>query len=86
MIGTVREARWHRSPNAGWPEAATAHALGITLAGPRQYDSVKIDAPYFNAGGHRTVDESDIRRALRQMIAVLILHWLIYLGLYAALA
>ena len=86
LIGTVREARWHRSPNAGWPEAATAHALGITLAGPRQYDSVKIDAPYFNAGGHRTVDESDIRRALRQMIAVLILHWLIYLGLYAALA
>ncbi|MBN9015554.1 MAG: cobalamin biosynthesis protein CobD, partial [Rhizobiales bacterium] len=28
-----RDARQHRSPNAGWPESATAGALGIKLAG-----------------------------------------------------
>lgn len=84
--GALREARWHHSPNAGWPEAATAYALGISLAGPRHYDSVKVDAPHFNADGRAVADESDIRRALRQMVAVLILHWLVYLGLYAALA
>ena len=27
----------HRSPNAGWPEAAMAGALGLKLAGPRVY-------------------------------------------------
>ncbi len=32
-----RDARKHRSPNAGWPESAMAGALGIALAGPRQY-------------------------------------------------
>ena len=29
--------RRHRSPNAGWPEAAMAAALGLRLAGPRVY-------------------------------------------------
>ena len=33
-----RDARRHRSPNAGWPEAAMARALGIALAGPRAYN------------------------------------------------
>ena len=32
-----RDASRHRSPNAGWPEAAMAGALGLRLAGPRQY-------------------------------------------------
>lgn len=33
-----RDARRHRSPNAGWPEAAMAGAFGLRLAGPRIYD------------------------------------------------
>ena len=33
----LRDARKHRSPNAGWPEAAMAGALGLALAGPRHY-------------------------------------------------
>ena len=32
-----RDAARHRSPNAGWPEAAMAGALGLKLAGPRVY-------------------------------------------------
>lgn len=84
--GLFREAGWHRSPNAGWPEAATAYALGISLAGPRQYGNQKVDAPFFNAKGRKDSGKRDIRRVLKLMIAVLVLHWLIYLGLYAALA
>ena len=37
-LATVRrDAGYHRSPNAGWPEAAMAGALGIRLSGPRIY-------------------------------------------------
>lgn len=86
IAGAFREARWHKSPNAGWPETTTAYALGVSLAGPRQYGNERIDAPYFNARGRSQSEAQDIRRVLRLMIAVLVVHWLIYLGLYAALA
>src|SRR5580700_3157655 len=39
----VRDAARHRSPNAGYPEAAMAGALGLSLAGPRIYGGVTID-------------------------------------------
>ena len=35
---TWRDGRKHASPNAGYPEAAMAGALGLSLAGPRVYD------------------------------------------------
>ena len=35
MHAVARDARHHRSPNAGWPEAAMAGSLGVRLAGPR---------------------------------------------------
>ena len=38
-----RDASRHRSPNAGWPEAAMAGALGLKLAGPRVYGETLID-------------------------------------------
>ena len=38
-----RDARRHRSPNAGWPEAAMAGALGLKLAGPRVYGETLVD-------------------------------------------
>ncbi len=41
----MRDARHHRSPNAGWPEAAMAGALGLALAGPRVYDGVLSRTP-----------------------------------------
>jgi adenosylcobinamide-phosphate synthase len=44
------DARLHRSPNAGWPEAAMAGALGIRLSGPRHYGNRVADEPWVNAG------------------------------------
>jgi len=60
-----RDAKKHRSPNAGWPEAAMAGALGIALAGPRSYGGVMGDYAFMGEGGRREVTAADIRRALR---------------------
>ncbi|TCM86593.1 adenosylcobinamide-phosphate synthase CbiB [Rhodovulum steppense] len=46
----LRDARAHRSPNAGWPEAAMAGALGVRLSGPRAYGDKISDEPWLNAG------------------------------------
>lgn len=60
-----RDAKKHRSPNAGWPEAAMAGALGLALAGPRSYGGIVIDDVFMGEGGRRDVDSGDIRRALK---------------------
>jgi adenosylcobinamide-phosphate synthase len=59
-----RDARLHRSPNAGWPEAAMSGALGLALAGPRRYGARIVDDPYLNAEGRVDAGPDDIRRAL----------------------
>lgn len=43
-----RDARAHRSPNAGWPEAAMAGALGVRLSGPRLYAGKVANEPWLN--------------------------------------
>ncbi|MEL7449654.1 MAG: adenosylcobinamide-phosphate synthase CbiB [Pseudomonadota bacterium] len=43
-----RDARRHRSVNAGWPEAAMAGALGVRLSGPRRYGKTIADEPWLN--------------------------------------
>jgi adenosylcobinamide-phosphate synthase len=58
-----RDAARHRSPNAGYPEAAMAGALGLSLAGPRTYGGVHIDDALMG-GGRREANAADIRRAL----------------------
>lgn len=45
-----RDARKHRSPNAGWPEAAMAGALHMRLSGPRAYGDTLSDEPWVNDG------------------------------------
>lgn len=65
-FATMRaEAPKHRSPNAGWPEAATAAALDLALAGPRRYGESVVDDPFVNARGREAAAPNDIRRALR---------------------
>ncbi|WP_176073619.1 adenosylcobinamide-phosphate synthase CbiB [Brucella intermedia] len=59
-----RDARLHRSPNAGWPESAFAGGLGLALAGPRQYGTEKVEGPMLNASGKRDADADDIDAAL----------------------
>lgn len=46
----LRDARHHRSPNGGWPEAAMAGALDVRLSGPRRYGETQVDEPWVNAG------------------------------------
>lgn len=58
-----RDARRHRSPNAGWPEAAMAGALGIRLSGPRDYGAGPGRDPWLN-GAARDPERGDIGRAL----------------------
>ncbi|WP_310619633.1 adenosylcobinamide-phosphate synthase CbiB [Flexibacterium corallicola] len=62
-------ARQHRSPNAGWPEAAMAGALNVALAGPRVYTGYKVDDPYMNPEGRIQLDTCDISRALQVMVS-----------------
>jgi adenosylcobinamide-phosphate synthase len=64
-LAALRDAPRHRSPNAGWPEAALAGALGIALGGPRRYGDMAVDGAWLNAGGRRHVNERDIRAAIR---------------------
>jgi adenosylcobinamide-phosphate synthase len=58
-----RDAQKHRSPNAGWPEAAMAGALGLSLAGPRVYGSIVVEDATMG-DGRREANAQDIRAAL----------------------
>lgn len=65
-----RDARKHRSPNAGWPEAAFAGALGLALAGPRNYGGRSVDDAWMG-NGRPDLDGKDMAAALRlYLIAV----------------
>ncbi|HEY2133673.1 MAG TPA: adenosylcobinamide-phosphate synthase CbiB [Acetobacteraceae bacterium] len=57
------DAARHRSPNAGWPEAAMAGALGLRLAGPRIYGATRIDDAWMG-DGRPEATPPDLRRAL----------------------
>ena len=58
-----RDAGQHRSPNAGWPEAAMAGALGLRLAGPRVYGETRVE-DHWMGDGRAEANAADIRRAL----------------------
>ncbi|MEY9108955.1 adenosylcobinamide-phosphate synthase [Bradyrhizobium yuanmingense] len=59
----TRDARRHRSPNAGWPEAAMAGGLGVRLSGPRIYHGNATNEPWLNEGA-RDPRAADITEAL----------------------
>jgi adenosylcobinamide-phosphate synthase len=61
--GIVRDAAKHASPNAGYPEAAMAGALGLSLGGPRVYDGKETDGAWLG-GGRREAKAADIQAAL----------------------
>ncbi len=69
-----RDAPRHRSPNAGWPEAAMAQALGLRLAGPRRYAG-EIVADAWMGDGRPEAGAADIRAALRLYRQCLLLLW-----------
>jgi adenosylcobinamide-phosphate synthase len=59
----LRDGRKHHSPNAGWPEAAVAGALGLALAGPRHYADGAVNDPWLGDGTPLATPR-DITRAL----------------------
>lgn len=62
-----RDAGTHKSPNAGWPEAAFAGALGLALGGPRHYPGVGQVGVWIGDGKARLLPR-DISRARRLFI------------------
>ncbi|MEM1297680.1 MAG: adenosylcobinamide-phosphate synthase CbiB [Pseudomonadota bacterium] len=79
---TRRDAGLHRSPNAGWPEAAMAASLGVALAGPRTYATGPVDDPYMNPEGREEVTAADIDLA----ISLLWRTWVLLVGVTAAIS
>jgi len=61
-----RDARKHASPNAGWPEAAAAGALGVQLGGAAIYFGQRVDKPTFG-----DADERPTTKHYRQLIRLL---------------
>jgi adenosylcobinamide-phosphate synthase len=59
----LRDAGRHASPNAGWPEAAMAGALGLALGGPRSYRGAAMAGATLGEG-RREATPADISRAL----------------------
>jgi adenosylcobinamide-phosphate synthase len=64
----IRDAPKHRSPNAGWQEAAVAGALGLALAGPRVYGGETVD-DHWMGDGTAALTTADIDRALKLYLA-----------------
>ncbi|KMO29309.1 cobalamin biosynthesis protein CobD [Methylobacterium tarhaniae] len=76
-----RDAGRHRSPNAGFPEAAMAGALGLRLAGPRVYGTTRVEDAWMGSGRAEATGD-DIVRALVLYRRACLLLW----GLAAGLA
>ncbi len=81
-----RDAKNHRSPNAGWPEAAMAGALDFKLAGPRIYGG-ELVADAFMGDGRAELDAQDIRCALalyRRACAAQMIFLAMLVGVFGA--
>jgi adenosylcobinamide-phosphate synthase len=79
----MEDASKHRSPNAGWPEAAMAGALGLSLAGPRVYGGILVEDACMGHG-RREATAADIRRALRLYRAARGVPWAVLAAIILA--
>ncbi len=59
-----RDAPLHRSPNAGWPEAAMATVLNVALSGPRSYDGEMREFPFVYPEGRHALGPDDVDAAV----------------------
>lgn len=78
----LTDADLHSSPNAGWPEAAMAGVLGVSVSGPRMYGGQRVEDAYINPQGRSTLTAEDIDSA----ISVLKRAWFALFGFFALLA
>lgn len=65
MIVALRDSGLHRSPNAGWPEAAMAGGADIALGGPRIYPEETVQQAYLNSAGKHDLGVKDIKQAIQ---------------------
>jgi len=79
LNAVFENADLHRSPNAGWSEAAMAGVLGVALSGPRSYGGHITEDPFVNAKGKRILGADDIERSVR----VLNRTWCVLLAVLA---
>jgi adenosylcobinamide-phosphate synthase len=78
----LRDAPLHRSPNAGWPEAAMAVTLNVALSGPRSYHGQRRDYPWVWPEGRRDIGPAEIDGA----VAALWRAWALMVALVAIVA
>ena len=76
----IRDAGHHRSPNAGWPEAALAGALHVRLSGPRRYGSTISDEPFINQDAPDPT-AGDLTRGLALYVRVVAAHFALIVAL-----
>ncbi|UWP98701.1 adenosylcobinamide-phosphate synthase CbiB [Aliiroseovarius crassostreae] len=62
-----RDAPLHRSPNAGWPEAAMAASLNVALSGPRSYEGELRDFPWVNEDGAQEIGPKEVDQAVHML-------------------
>jgi len=77
-----RDAGLHRSPNAGWPEAAMAGGVDIALGGPRVYANETVEQAWLNSSGRHALGATDVEAALQVFSRSCFVGW----GLVALLA
>ena len=65
IMTAFRDSGLHRSPNAGWPEAAMAGGAGLALGGPRVYSEEVVEQAYLNAAGRHDLTTDDIEHTLK---------------------
>ncbi|MDJ0993610.1 MAG: adenosylcobinamide-phosphate synthase CbiB [Dinoroseobacter sp.] len=82
MRAIASDARLHRSPNAGWPEAAMARGLDVALSGPRSYAGRMQEFPFVHPDGQHQIGPHQIEAAC----AALWRTWALFLGVVLLLA
>lgn len=73
----LRDGPTHRSVNAGWPEAAMARTLGLSLSGPRSYGGTMTTDPSLHPEGRREANANDIDASVTVL-------WRVWIGVFLA--
>ena len=82
----LRDAPRHSSPNAGWPEAAMAGALGLALLGPRRYEGEAAADAAWLGDGRKDATAHDLRRTVCVFAAACALVALLTAAIAAGMA
>lgn len=77
LIVALRDSGLHRSPNAGWPEAAMAGGADFALGGPRTYPGEVVQQTYLNSSGKRDLHAEDITKAIKIFALACFTLWFI---------